>query len=528
MDTPALSKAAVSNQATTPPMASERYSWFVLITLMIVYVLNFVDRQILSILAEDVKRDLGLTDADLGFLYGTAFGVFYALFGIPLGRLADSWNRVRLITIGLSLWSTMTALSGFSRTGGELAAARVGVGIGEATASPCAYSLISDYFPKEKRATALAVYSSGLFVGGGLSLFIGGAIVQNWNHAFPGGGPMGLVGWQAAFLAVGIPGLLVALLVSTIKEPVRGQADGLITPVDPHPFKGFAQELMTVIPPFTLIGASKRGASALAINLAVALIIAGAAWQLIRLTGDLPQWTAMGIGIYAVFSWTTALSVRDKPAYALIWGTPCFIAIVIGYSLISFVSYASNFWAAPYAIRELGATTAQAGLILGSMGALGGFLGVILGGRLADKLRQTNKAGRILVIMFGLIAPIPFIAIAFTTDSLTLFYIMQFPANVFAASALGASAASTQDLVLPRMRGAATATFFLGTTLIGLALGPYLAGKISTVTGSLATGNLALLATAPISIICLLYAYRALPKMEETLVERAQAAGEAI
>ena len=352
--------------------------------------------------------------------------------------------------------------------------------------------------------------------------------MQNWNHAFPGGGPMGLVGWQAAFLAVGIPGLLVALLVSTIKEPVRGQADGLITPVDPHPFKGFAQELMTVIPPFTLIGASRRGASALAINLAVALLIAGAAWQLIRLTGDLPQWTAMGIGIYAVFSWTTALRVRDKPAYALIWGTPCFIAIVIGYSLISFVSYASSFWAAPYAIRELGATTAQAGLILGSMGALGGFLGVILGGRLADKLRQTNKAGRILVIMFGLIAPIPFIAIAFTTDSLTLFYIMQFPANVFAASALGASAASTQDLVLPRMRGAATATFFLGTTLIGLALGPYLAGKISTVTGSLATGNLALLATAPISIICLLYAYRALPKMEETLVERAQAAGEAI
>ncbi len=511
-----------------PAPTSERYSWFVLITLMIVYVLNFVDRQILSILAEDVKRDLGLTDADLGFLYGTAFGVFYALFGIPLGRLADSWNRVRLITIGLSLWSTMTALSGFSRTGGELAAARVGVGIGEATASPCAYSLISDYFPKEKRATALAVYSSGLFVGGGLSLFIGGAIVQNWNGMFPGGGPMGLVGWQAAFLAVGIPGLLVALLVSTIKEPVRGQADGIITPVDPHPFKGFAQELMTVIPPFTLIGAAKRGGTALAINLAVALLIVGAAWQLISMTGDLPQWTAMGIGIYAVFSWTTALRVRDKPAYALIWGTPCFIAIVIGYSLISFVSYASSFWAAPYAIRELGATTAQAGLILGSMGALGGFLGVILGGRLADKLRQTNKAGRILVIMFGLIAPIPFIAIAFTTDSLTLFYIMQFPANVFAASALGASAASTQDLVLPRMRGAATATFFLGTTLIGLALGPYLAGKISTVTGSLATGNLALLATAPISIICLLYAYRALPKMEETLVERAQAAGEAI
>ena len=123
--------------------------------LFLVYVLNFVDRQIISILAEDIKRDLGLKDEDLGFLYGTAFGVFYSLFGIPLGRLADNWHRVRLMTIGLTLWSTMTALSGLSRTGGHLAAARIGVGIGEATASPSAYSLISDYFPKRLRATAL-------------------------------------------------------------------------------------------------------------------------------------------------------------------------------------------------------------------------------------------------------------------------------------------------------------------------------------------------------------------------------------
>ena len=111
-----------------------RYGWYVLSILFLVYVLNFVDRQIISILAEDIKRDLGLKDQDLGFLYGTAFGVFYALFGIPLGRLADNWHRVRLMTIGLTLWSVMTAVSGLSRTGGHLAAARIGVGIGEATA----------------------------------------------------------------------------------------------------------------------------------------------------------------------------------------------------------------------------------------------------------------------------------------------------------------------------------------------------------------------------------------------------------
>jgi MFS family permease len=179
-------------------------------------------------------------------------------------------------------------------------------------------------------------------------------------------------------------------------------------------------------------------------------------------------------------------------------------------------------------MRELGAEPQWAGFILGGLAAVSGFLGVILGGRMADHLRRTMAAGRILVIAFGLIAPIPFLVIAFTTDSLTLFYAMQFPAGLFAASALGATAATTQDLVLPRMRGAATATFFLGTTLIGLALGPYLAGKISVVTGSLATGNLALLAAVPISMVCLFYSYRAVPREEASLLDRARAAGEAV
>ena len=209
----------MKDQQGSPPAEPKAsgYSWYVLTVLVVVYILNFIDRQVVSILAVDIKRDLNLTDGDMGFLGGAAFAVFYALFGIPLGRLADNWNRVRLLSIGLALWSTMTALSGFAFNKLTLSLARMGVGVGEATASPTAYSLISDYFPKKQRATALAIYSSGLYLGGGVSLFIGAKVVQAWNDAHPGGGPLGLVGWQAAFLVVGIPGLLLALWVASLR-----------------------------------------------------------------------------------------------------------------------------------------------------------------------------------------------------------------------------------------------------------------------------------------------------------------------
>jgi MFS family permease len=504
------------------------YAWYVLSVLVLVYTLNFIDRQILSILVEDIKRDLGVNDDDLGFLFGTAFGVFYALFGIPLGRLADNWSRIRLLTIGLALWSAMTALSGFAKNLLQLSAARIGVGIGEATASPSAYSIISDYFPKSRRASALAIYSSGVYLGGGLSLGIGGLIVGKWNAAFPGGGPLGLVGWQAAFMAVGIPGLLVAIWVATLKEPVRGAAEGLKTKVSDTPFKDFAGELTTIIPPFTLIGAWRRGHKAFAINCLFAAFFAGMAIVLIKVTGKVPQWTAVGIGFYAVFSWATALRSRDKPTFALIWGTPTFLLVALGYGLIAFVAYGLSLWAAPYAERVLLESKAAIGWYIGGGAALGGFLGVVLGGQLADHLLKSNPSGRILVILIGAIGPIIPILIGYNTQSPALFYIMSFVAQVLASSALGAAAATTQDLVLPRMRGTATATFFIATTLIGLALGPYMAGYVSAQTGSLRIGILSLLVAAPISIILLIIAYRTLPKATSSLIARARAAGEVV
>ncbi|MGB7373373.1 spinster family MFS transporter [Pontixanthobacter sp.] len=530
-------------QATPPADDSvPPYSWYALSVLVVIYVLNFIDRQIMSILANDIKADLGIDDAYLGFLYGTAFAIFYALFGIPLGRLADSWKRVRLMTIGLTLWSAMTVISGFARDAATLTFARVGVGVGEASASPAAYSLISDWFPARIRATALAIYSSGIYIGGGLSLFIGGVIVESWNNAYPGGGPLDLVGWQAAFIAVGLPGLLLALWVITLKEPVRGATDGIHTEEDPHPFRGFFQEMMTVIPPFTILGAAKRGKLALAINLAVlsALFVTAIAitnvlameqGRILGLITDTitiaDQWLFMTIGCYAVFCWATNLRARDLPTFKLTWGSPAFLCTILGYGTVAFIAYSASFFTAPYAERVFDISKADLGLYVGGPSAVAGFAGVVLGGWMADALVKKYQAGRIFVILFGLLSPVPVMMWQFSTSDLTTFLILAFFSGGLASSALGAAAASSQALVLPRMRGAATATFFLSTTLVGLALGPFLAGYVSAQNGGdLAKGVTATLWIAPVGLCLLLAAIKLVPQAGKSMIARAKMAGE--
>ncbi|MDQ4087313.1 MAG: MFS transporter [Pseudomonadota bacterium] len=538
--------------ATTPadpaaaPAAKPRigaYAWYALFVLVLVYIVNFIDRQILSILVGDIKRDLNVSDAQIGFLYGTAFAVFYALFGIPLGRLADSWYRGRLMAMGLALWSSMTALSGFANSFGVLAAARIGVGIGEASASPAAYSMISDSFPKERRATALSIYSSGLYIGGALSLPIGGFVVSRWTAAYPDPAlaPLGLAGWQAAFLAVGIPGLLLALWVLTLREPQRGASDGLPQPVvRPNAWRDFGRELVAILPPLTLLSVS-RIPGALKINLLVLALVAAIAYGLYRLTGDWPQWTAYGLGVYAIFSWVQSLKHRDPPAYRLIWGTPIVVMLAIAFGSIAFVTYATSFWIPHYVeehfyggplgpARYIGGMTAkeEVGFILGWSAALSAAAGVILGGYLSDLWRQRDPRGRIFVNMLSAVLPIPLVAFMLRTENLTAFYWVNPLAHMFASAWVGAAVASLQDLVLPRMRATAGATYILGTTMIGLALGPYYAGKMSVLTGSLPTGIAALYLMPPLTLLGLWIASRHIARLEATKVERARAEGEAI
>jgi MFS family permease len=514
------------------------YAWYALFLFVVVYVFNFIDRQIVSILAESIKAELKLDDAQIGFLYGTAFAVFYSLFGIPLGRLADSWYRSRLMAIGLALWSSMTAMSGFAQSFGMLATARIGVGIGEASASPAAYSMIADYFPKERRATALSIYSSGLYIGGGIALPIGGYVLAEWGRRFPDAlsAPLGLAPWQAAFLAVGLPGLVLAAWIWSLREPLRGAIDGHPSDiVRPNAWSEFGRELAAILPPLTLISAARLGV--LVPNLIVLAVCAAGAFALATLTGDWPQWIAWWTGIYAIFSWTQSLKRRDPATHRLLWGTPMVVTLTIAFGSISFMTYAVAFWIPPYVLRTFytgptdaamimqGVTAAEeVSTIFGWSAAAASAVGVILGGIISDKLRQRHAAGRLYVNMAAIILPAPAVFFLFTTDNLASFYIVAPYVGLCSALWVGAAIATLQDVVLPRMRGTAGATYVLGTSLVGLALGPYFAGKVAALTGSLATGIFSLYVVPPFTLAALWIASRKIGELEATREQRAATA----
>ncbi|MBZ5696210.1 MAG: MFS transporter [Acidobacteriia bacterium] len=202
---------------------SLRYAWYVVFVLMLCYTLSFVDRQILSLLVGPIKRDLAISDTRIGLLLGFAFAVFYTFAGLPIGRIVDTYGRRNPIAIGIFLWSIMTGLCSAARSYGTLFLARIGVGVGEATLSPAAFSLISDYFPAQQLGLAISVYTMGIFLGSGVALAIGGTIVDTVMRMPALHLPiLGTIAtWRLSFLLVGLPGLLIALLVYTVREPLR-------------------------------------------------------------------------------------------------------------------------------------------------------------------------------------------------------------------------------------------------------------------------------------------------------------------
>ena len=216
-----MSDAVPGAQPT--PQSSLAYGWLTVGLLTVAYIFSFIDRYVLGLLIEPIKADLDLTDTQIGLLLGPAFAIFYATMGLPLGWLADRKNRVKIVAVGIAVWSIATAASGLARNFTHLFIARMSIGVGEATLSPCAMSIISDSFPPEKRSRPIAVYTMALSVGAGFASLLGAGVLT-WAKSggfitLPGVGE--LVPWQATFFIVGLPGLILSVLFFLLREPAR-------------------------------------------------------------------------------------------------------------------------------------------------------------------------------------------------------------------------------------------------------------------------------------------------------------------
>lgn len=385
--------------------------------LTLVYFFSYMDRYILAILLELIKKDLVLSDAQLGMLSGLAFAVFYAGLGIPVARLADRTNRRNIIAIALALWSGMTALCGLAQNFVQLLVARIGVGVGEAGSSPPSHSIIADLYPPEKRASAMAIYATGVVLGGGFGTMIGGTIASEF-------------GWRWAMILVGIPGIILAVIVRLfVVEPKRGLSDaGIAADREPMPSawsafvgmwrSGPAFHLVMAVTITSLIGYALTafGPSYLQRSLGfsiqrVALFVAPLAAIIGGFSGimggRLADWVSKRYGLHAQ-SWMVAiLKCLALPFTFLFFLTdsPTVAIIAYGFQYLFASSYLGPTFAliqglAPVRVRAMWAAVTL--LVINMIGLGLGPLGI---GLISDALRPSLGAESLrwaMVIMAGL------------------------------------------------------------------------------------------------------------------------------
>ncbi|MBL4537402.1 MAG: MFS transporter [Oceanicaulis sp.] len=399
----------------TPPSA--KYSAWVLAMLFIVYAFNFLDRQIISILAIPIQEELGLSDRQLGLLGGIAFALLYSTLGVPIAWLADRTKRTWIITISLSVWSGFTALCGLATNFTQLFLARVGVGVGEAGGVAPSYSLIADYFPPQSRARALAIYSLGIPIGSAFGVIAGAQIA---------GGAMGdNLDWRAAFIIVGVLGLLIAPLFKlTVREPKRG---GLDAPQRP------AVE------------------AELAENVAAA--------------GE-PVKAPEKPGIFKV------LAILSKK--------PSFWFLTLGASCSSMMGYGVFFWVPSFFARSFQLDIITTGWLFGAILFVGGSLGIILGGVLGDLMGKGSKRMYAIVPAVAFFVTYPFYVAGVLAPSALLAVLLFMIPTGLGLAWLGPTLSAFQHLVPPNMRSMASAIFLLINNLLGIGVGVYALGELST------------------------------------------------
>jgi MFS family permease len=503
-------------------MRIDRSAWTTLALLTLCQAVSMVDRQILAILAPRIKADLQISDAQIGFLFGTVFAVFYALFSVPLGRLADGWNRTRLLSISLAGWSVMTMLCGAAQNFAALAVARMGVGIGEAGGQPATFSLISDLFPKGRRAFATSLTAVGISLGIGASLWLGGAVADWWDSGFGSEPPLGLKGWQAAFVVAGVPGLLLAAIFLGRREPQRRADDGAILPPDPHPVRASLSLLMAIVPGTAWIAMARRRAPLgmwFKNILGLAVIVVGA-WALTSWTDSLQarppaplmfgsfavtasaqQWAIVGLGLYALLCWVQALRLSDAEAHIGIFGNASVILALTITSLQFFINYGMMTWTPTFIFGRFNQSLAEIGLTFGTVVATTGVMGPLLSGWLADKLERHRPGDGLLVTIGALIAS-PLLALAvYRAETISAFYLLFMAFSLALTMWAPPMYAAMLGLVAPRLRASLMSGYILTLTIFGLALGPFAVGLMSDISGNLGQSILNLFWISPLVVI---------------------------
>jgi MFS family permease len=548
MDTAAPAAAAAD---TARFKVGGAYAWYVLTVATVICAFSLFDRQVLSIVAEPVQAALHLSNTDLGTVFGAVFAIFYAIFGIPLGKLADGWNRSLLLGIAIAGWSISTMAGGLATGFVVFALARSGVAVGEALANPSAYSLLSDWFPKKQRATAIAIYSAGIAFGLGGSFWVGGKLQDVWHAMYPSGvGAFGLHDWQAVFLGIGAPGLLVALWAMTLKEPPRGLSEGVIQPNVPHPVKAAFGELFAVLPLTCQWRLWRLGAKPkeVGLSLAALVVIVLGVIGMTRLTegfaaaplpplfhvGAMPvtshglEWATIGLGLAVILGWVQSLRQADRPTFKLLWGNPQMISMTVASALYMTQTYGLTTFSAKYAITHFHASPGEVGAKLGLVTGGVGLVATLFGGWLADFALKFSPRGRVYVSFGAMIAVMPMAYLTFAATNLDQFFWTYTLLSFSTVMWLPGVAATGQDLVMPRMRGAAAATYNLATSMFGLGLGPFLVGLVADKTGSLSQGILTVYWLSPLVWIAMFILVKGLPRAEATRLERARAAGEPV
>jgi len=524
-------------------------AWYALFLVAAVQTTSLLDRNILAILAPSIKADLKIGDAEMGLLYGTVFALFYALFSLPLGRLADGWIRTRLLAVAILFWSLATSAAAFATGFAPLALSRLGVGIGEAAAQPAGTSLVYDYFPSRRRGLVMAVLAAAIAIGLGGSSILGGFAAGWWDHRYAGtGAPFGFHGWQFAFLVASLPGIVIAALLWRLREPERGAADGIPALPDPHPFRASFGLLGAVTPGVHFIALLRGHASRrdwIVNLLALAVIIGGwivvVGWANgfsprppIKLGGaaispHALQWGVVGFGLFVVVNLLQHLHRSDRPAFAAIATSPSLVLCMLIGALQSVINYGNMSFTPSFIMKSFHQSPAETGLQFGLLAAVLGIVGPMISGPLSDWVSaRWPGGGRVWVTTASLgISPLiaPWVYASTTSAEFYLRFVVYSLALTMWMPPLYAI---MYDQVLPRMRGVTASTYIVISTITGLGMGPYFVGMVSDATGNLGGAILTVNWVAvPIVAMLVLLAAR-VGRDQGGLVARARAAGEAI